>query len=231
MARRLYEEWFVHFRFPGHEGVEFDGELPKGWSAVELGDLVQVNPRTTVPRDGLKPFVPMGSLSETSMIVEGVEQRDGNSGAKFQNADTLVARITPCLENGKTGFVDFLDVDQPVAFGSTEFIVLRPLILGPCAIYCLARSHSFRDVAIKSMSGAEGRQRVRPESVQTFPIAQPPSELLDRFERIASPMFSRVSLLARQNANLRAQRDLLLPKLVSGEIDVSAAEEALEAAE
>ncbi|WP_116087776.1 restriction endonuclease subunit S [Tropicimonas sp. IMCC34011] len=231
MARRLYEEWFVHFRFPGHEGVEFDGELPREWSAVELDDLVQINPRTAVPRVSLKPFVPMGALSETSMVIEGIEQRDGNSGTKFQNADTLVARITPCLENGKTGFVDFLDENQPVAFGSTEFIVLRPLILGPCAIYCLARSHAFRDVAIKSMSGAEGRQRVRPESIQKYPIAQPPADLLDQFERIVSPMFSRVSLMARQNANLRAQRDLLLPKLVSGEIDVSGAEAALQAAE
>jgi len=173
----------------------------------------------------------MGSLSQTSMVIEGVEKREGNSGTKFQNADTLVARITPCLENGKTGFVNFLSDDQPVAFGSTEFIVLRPLVLGPCAIYCLSRSHAFRDVAIRSMSGAEGRQRVRPESVQTFPMAQPPQELLDRFEAIAAPMFSQISALARQNTNLRAQRDLLLPKLVSGEIDVSEAKTVLEAAE
>jgi len=231
MARRLYEEGFVHFRFPGHETAEFDCEMPRGWSAVELQDLVQVNPRTSVPREGLKPFVPMGSLSQTSMVIEGVEKREGNSGTKFQNADTLVARITPCLENGKTGFVNFLSDDQPVAFGSTEFIVLRPLVLGPCAIYCLSRSHAFRDVAIRSMSGAEGRQRVRPESVQTFPMAQPPQELLDRFEAIAAPMFSQISALARQNTNLRAQRDLLLPKLVSGEIDVSEAKTVLEAAE
>ncbi|WGI21213.1 restriction endonuclease subunit S [Amylibacter sp. IMCC11727] len=235
MARRLYEEWFVHFRFPGHGEVEFEegeaGVVPAGWPIVRLEEIVLVNPRTTVPREGFKPFVPMGSLSETNMTIGPIEERDGNSGTKFQNGDTLVARITPCLENGKTGFVNFLDEERPVAFGSTEFIVLRPLILAQHAIYCLARSHAFRDVAIKSMSGSEGRQRVRPESVKSFPIAKPPAVLLDRFEQIAQPMFAQVSALARTNANLRAQRDLLLPKLVSGEIDVSEAEEAIEAAE
>ena len=235
MARRLYDEWFVHFRFPGHEATEFVetslGLTPRGWPLVRLEELVEINPRTRVPKDGQKPFVPMGSLSETSMVIEPVEQREGNSGTKFQNDDTLVARITPCLENGKTGFVDFLSNEEPVAFGSTEFIVLRPSILGRCAVYCLARSHAFRDVAIKSMSGAEGRQRVRPESIQSFPCARPPADLLNRFERFCNPVFAQVSALARKNANLRAQRDLLLPKLVSGEIDVSGAEAGLEAAE
>lgn len=235
MARRLYEEWFVQFRFPGHEDVEFEetelGSSPSDWPVVQLKELLQINPRTTVPKEGFKPFVPMGSLSETSMIIGPIEEREGNSGTKFQNGDTLVARITPCLENGKTGFVDFLDEQRPVAFGSTEYIVLRPQALGQCATYCLARSHGFRDVTIKSMSGSEGRQRVRPESIQSLPIAQPPDALLDRFEHLAGPSFNQVSLLARKNANLRAQRDLLLPKLVSGEIDVSGAENALEAAE
>ncbi|TKA94576.1 restriction endonuclease subunit S [Cereibacter changlensis] len=236
MARRLYEEWFVHFRFPGHEAAEFRtsdaGDTPAGWPISRLEDLVQINPRTSVPSDGFKPFVPMGSLSETNMVVGPVEQREGNSGTKFQNNDTLVARITPCLENGKTGFVDFLTGDQPVGFGSTEFIVLRPAVLGRCAIYCLARSHAFRDVAIKSMSGSEGRQRVQPDSVKAFLVARPPTTLLDRFEDFAWPCFQQVSALAKKNANLRAQRDMLLPKLISGEIDFTyTLEAAKEAAE
>jgi type I restriction enzyme S subunit len=235
MARRLYEEWFVHFRFPGHEDAEFitsdAGDTPAGWPIRRLEELVQINPRTSVPSDGFKPFVPMGSLSETNMVIGPVEKREGNSGTKFQNNDTLVARITPCLENGKTGFVDFLTDEQPVGFGSTEFIVLRPAVLGRCAIYCLARSHAFRDVAIKSMSGSEGRQRVQPDSVKSFLVARPPTDLLDRFEDFARPCFRQVSALAKKNANLRAQRDMLLPKLISGEIDVSGAAELLEAAE
>jgi type I restriction enzyme S subunit len=225
MARRLYEEWFVHFRFPGHEGVGFKeselGEIPEGWEVRRLEDTVALNPRTKVPKEGEKLFVPMGALSESSMIVGSLERKPGNSGAKFQNGDTLFARITPCLENGKTGFVDFLPEEQPTACGSTEFIVLRSVSLCPEMVYLLARSDRFRDVAIKSMSGATGRQRVRVESLVEFPLVQPDNATLEAFQRFVSPCFKQARTLALKNSNLRAQRDMLLPKLVSGEIDVS----------
>jgi type I restriction enzyme S subunit len=225
MARRLYEEWFVHFRFPGHEEVSFKeselGEIPEKWEVRQLEEVVALNPRTKVPKEGEKWFVPMGALSESSMVVGSLEKKSGNSGAKFQNGDTLVARITPCLENGKTGFVDFLPEEQPTACGSTEFIVLRSISLCPEMVYLLARSDRFRDVAIKSMSGATGRQRVRVESLVELPVVQPDHATLEAFQRFVVPCFKQVRTLALKNANLRAQRDLLLPKLVSGEIDVS----------
>ncbi|MBA1147841.1 restriction endonuclease subunit S [Ectothiorhodospiraceae bacterium WFHF3C12] len=225
MARRLYEEWFVQFRFPGHEGAGFKeselGRIPDGWRCRRLEEVVALNPRTRVPKDGEKLFIPMGALSESSMTIVGTERKAGNSGAKFQNGDTLVARITPCLENGKTGFVDFLPDDQPTACGSTEFIVLRSQTLCPEMVYLLARSERFRDVAIKSMSGATGRQRIRVESIKEFPVVQPDDETLRRFQEFAGPCFRHIRVLAEKNTNLRTQRDLLLPKLVSGEIDVS----------
>lgn len=225
MSRRLYEEWFVHFRFPGHEDVGFIeselGRVPEGWEVRRLENTVALNPRTKVPKDGEKWFVPMGALSESSMIVGTLERKPGNSGAKFQNGDTLVARITPCLENGKTGFVDFLPEGQSTACGSTEFIVLRSISLCPEMVYLIARSDRFRDVAIKSMSGATGRQRVRVESLVEFPVIQPDNVTLEAFQRFVSPCFKQIRTLARKNTNLRAQRDLLLPQLVSGEIDVS----------
>ncbi|WP_202816929.1 restriction endonuclease subunit S [Pseudomonas citronellolis] len=225
MARRLYEEWFVQFRFPGHEGVKFKeselGLIPEGWKVVALETAVEINPKTKVERDGEKVFVPMGALSETGMVISGWEIKSGNSGAKFQNGDTLVARISPCLENGKTGFVDFLPASQPTACGSTEFIVLRSRSLCPEMVYCLSRSDRFREVAMKSMSGATGRQRVRVESLVGYPIAQPENELVAKYHAFAQPCFKEIRVLANKNANLRQQRDLLLPKLISGEIDVS----------
>lgn len=225
MARRLYEEWFVQFRFPGHEDVEFKeselGLIPEGWEVVALEKAVEINPKTKVERDGEKVFVPMGALSESGMVISGWEIKSGNSGAKFQNGDTLVARISPCLENGKTGFVDFLPANQPTACGSTEFIVLRSRSLCPEMVYCLSRSDRFREVAMKSMSGATGRQRVRVESLVGYPIAQPENELVAKYHAFAQPCFKEIRVLANKNANLRQQRDLLLPKLISGEIDVS----------
>ena len=225
IARRLYEEWFVQFRFPGYEGVKFKeselGPIPEGWEVVALEKAVEINPKTKVERDGEKVFVPMGALSETGMVISGWEIKSGNSGAKFQNGDTLVARISPCLENGKTGFVDFLPATQPTACGSTEFIVLRSRSLCPEIVYCLSRSDRFREVAMKSMSGATGRQRVRVESIVGYPIAQPEGELVAKYHAFAQPCFKEIRALANKNANLRQQRDLLLPKLISGEIDVS----------
>lgn len=225
MVRRLYEEWFVQYRFPGHEGVELKeselGLIPEGWEVVALEKAVEINPKTKVERDGEKIFVPMGALSETGMVISGWEIKSGNSGAKFQNGDTLVARISPCLENGKTGFVDFLPASQPTACGSTEFIVLRSRSLCPEMVYCLSRSDRFREVAMKSMSGATGRQRVRVESLVGYPIAQPEGELVAKYHAFAQPCFKKIRGLANKNANLRQQRDLLLPKLISGEIDVS----------
>ena len=87
MARRLYREWFVHFRFPGHEGCRFVesplGEIPKGWEVKALPDCIFINPRVSVPREGLKPFVPMGCLSNDSMLMSDIEEREGNGGSKF----------------------------------------------------------------------------------------------------------------------------------------------------
>jgi len=224
MARSLYREWFVHFRYPGHESITLVdsqlGQIPQGWMVKPAPDCIAINPRVTVPRDGEKPFVPMGCLSNDSMLISDIESRSGNSGAKFQNGDTLFARITPCLENGKTGFVQFLSDSQDVAFGSTEFIVLRSQTLTPEFVYCLARSDEFRNVAIKSMSGATGRQRVQEACFDAFLIAQPPHELLDRFTEIVAPSFRLIYSLHHQTENLRRTRDLLLPRLLSGQVNL-----------
>ena len=227
MARALYREWFVHFRFPGHESVPRVpsplGEIPQGWEVKRMPDCIHINPRVAVPRDGEKPFVPMGCLSNDSMLIADVESRAGNSGAKFQNGDTLFARITPCLENGKTGYVQFLPEAQSVGFGSTEFIVLRSRTLTPEFVYLLARSDEFRGVAIKSMSGATGRQRVQEKCFEDFQIVHPPHDLLEIFSTIVAPRFSLIYKLHLQIQNLRRTRDLLLPRLLSGQINVEAA--------
>jgi type I restriction enzyme S subunit len=224
MARALYREWFVHFRFPGHEKLPLVasplGDIPQGWEVKRVPECVDISPRGTVPRDGEKPFVPMGCLSNDSMLISDIESRAGNSGAKFQNGDTIFARITPCLENGKTGFVQFLPDAQAVGFGSTEFIVLRSRTLTPEFVYLLARSDDFRGVAIKSMSGATGRQRVQEQCFDDFQIAHPPRALLDRFSAIVAPSFRLIYKLHLQIQNLRRTRDLLLPRLLSGQVSL-----------
>lgn len=224
MAQAIYREWFVEFRFPGHEGVRMvDSELgpiPEGWGVVSASTAVEVDPKLKLDPTAVRPFVPMTSVSEWAMHIEPIEQRAGSAGSKFQTGDTLFARITPCLENGKTAFIHALAPDE-IGSGSTEFIVLRSRLLTPEFVYLLARSDPFRAHAIKSMSGATGRQRVRASCFDNYLVALPPNNILSRFRQIVAPMFSLSYALFRATQNLRQTRDLLLPRLISGEIDVS----------
>ncbi len=224
IAHATYREWFVNFRFPGHEKTEMvDSEVglvPRGWEVRRASDAIAINPRTRVPKEGEKPFVPMGSLSNNSMLIQGIEFRSGNSGSKFMNGDTLFARITPSLENGKTGYVQFLQPSQDVAFGSTEFIVLRSESLCSEYVYLMARSDSFRDNAIKSMTGASGRQRVQERCFDAFHFAHPDRATIEMFSDVVRPLFHSIQTMSEKNDNLRRTRDLLLPKLLSGEVDV-----------
>ncbi len=224
MAQSLYREWFVHFRFPGHEKkgmVESPlGMIPERWEVVKFSTAVEIDPPTRIPKEGEKPFVSMANLSSVSMLIDSYEMRSGNGGSKFKNDDTLFARITPCLENGKTGYVQFLPSDQAVAFGSTEFIVLRSKTLCPEYVYLMARSNEFRDNAIKSMTGATGRQRVQVSCFDKFLLAHPDTDTLTAFRELVAPIFGSIYILAQKNANLRQTRDLLLPRLISGEVDV-----------
>lgn len=224
MARAIYREWFVHFRFPGHENVTLVdsplGPLPRDWTATVASSALQINPKIRSDESTHYPFVTMGDLSTMQMVCYPSEIKVGGSGAKFMNGDTLFARITPCLENGKTGFVQCLEEGE-VGRGSTEFIVLRGRLVGGAFTYCLARSDEFRNHAMKSMSGASGRQRVRNECFENFHLAVPPIELSDRFEKTVRTSFSGAHSLTKQNRLLGKLRDRLLPKLVTGRIDVT----------
>jgi type I restriction enzyme S subunit len=223
MAQVIYKEWFVNLRFPGHKKIKMVksklGMIPDEWEVVKSSDAIVVNPSIKVDKNIPKPYVDMGGLSEASMIIEPKEQRTGSNGSKYQNGDTLFARITPCLENGKTGFVQFL-AEGEEGIGSTEFIVLRSKSLSPEFVYFLARSEDFRNNAIKSMTGASGRQRVQSECFNKYLLAQPRQNILDKFTEIVRPMFQSIFQLDSKNKNLRKTRDLLLPKLISGEIDL-----------
>jgi len=218
-ARLLYEEWFVRLRFPGHEHTPVNDGVPEGWEGVPTPEAIDINPKTKLSDASEHWWVEMGDLPPNSMVIQGARLRDGRSGSKFQNGDTLFARITPCLENGKTAFVDFLD-DGQVARGSTEFIVLRSKRLTPEFVYSLARTYAFRHNAIKSMIGASGRQRVQESCFDKFRVLVPPPPLLNTFTDTARPIFRQIRTLHLASRRAREARDLLLPRLISGEVAV-----------
>ena len=218
-ARQLYREWFVRLRFPGHEHTPITNGVPEGWERVPTPEAVDINPTTRLSDQIEHWSVEMADLPTNGMVIQQASKREGRSGSKFRNGDTLFARITPCLENGKTAFVDFMDVGE-VARGSTEFIVLRSRRLTQEFVYCLARTYDFRENAIKSMIGSSGRQRVQESCFDKFLVLVPPSTLLSLFTDSVRPVFQQIKVLHAQNQQLRAACGLLLPRLMSGEIAV-----------
>ena len=221
MAENLYREWFVRFRFPGHETAEFENGIPKGWAYRRADEVIVFNPTLKTGSQTEFTIIPMEALSTNSMVLDSscFVRQDSISGRRSQNGDTLLAKITPCLENGKTGFVMGMPENE-VFGGSTEFVVMRSKALTPHYVYCIARSYYFRQTAILSMNGADGRQRVDEDKLKSTKILQPEKTVLDRFETIVTPIFDGVYQMVQENKNLIQQRDLLLPRLMSGKLEV-----------
>jgi type I restriction enzyme S subunit len=244
MARALFKSWFVDFdpvrakaevRDPGlprHLADLFPdsfkdseiGEIPKGWWAAPLPAAIAVNPTRSLRKGDVAPYLDMANMPTYGHTPDAVIERPFGSGMRFENGDTLVARITPCLENGKTAYVDFLEEGQ-VGWGSTEYIVLRPKSPLPTEFaYCLARAQEFREFAIQSMTGSSGRQRVPAESLSHYLLALPTRSVADQFGKLVKPFFSRVRAAAAESRTLAALLDVLLPRLVSGQLRVKDAE-------
>ena len=166
----------------------------------------------------------MAGLATGGHCVEPAIQREFGSGTKFRNGDTLLARITPCLENGKTAFVDFL-ADEQVGWGSTEFIVLRPKAPLPEYLgYLLCRHPPFRKHAIHSMSGTSGRQRVQNDILGRYPLALPHEDVVLAFADAVWPMQRGIAANHSRAQTLATLRDTLLPRLISGQLRLPDAE-------
>jgi type I restriction enzyme S subunit len=218
IARAIFKSWFVDFnpvraKAEGRKPYGMDeatadlfpscltnsglGEIPDGWEVAPLPKLIDVNPTRSLRKGDIAPYLDMANMPTRGHAPDEVIDRPFGSGMRFINGDTLVARITPCLENGKTAFVDFLH-DGQVGWGSTEYIVLRPKPPLPEEFaYCLARSEGFRDFAIQSMTGSSGRQRVPAESLAHFQLAIPPKPLAESFSCLVKPLFARGSRRVR----------------------------------
>lgn len=251
MARALFKAWFVDFlpvrakmegrwrcgqSLPGLPAHLYDlfpdrlveselGEIPEGWRVVELEQVNEINPPRVLRRGQCAPYLDMASMPTRGHVPLRVVERPYTSGTRFTNGDTLLARITPCLENGKTAFVDFLAPNE-VGWGSTEFIVLRPKPPLPAEFgYCLARDPGFREFAIQSMTGTSGRQRVQPEALARYLLVVPSDGVAKAFGALVEPWFRKASASERESRTLAALRDALLPKLIRGEIRVKEAEQ------
>jgi len=190
--------------------------------------VIDVNPQRKLKRGVSAPYLGMSDVPTASALAPRPDDRAYTSGTRFMNGDTLMARITPCLENGKTCFVDFLGQDV-VGWGSTEFLVLRAMDGFPVALpYFLARRADVRDHAVANMTGTSGRQRCPASAFDKFAIWLPSGLDLTRWGVMADQSLEVMRSLEDENATLAELRDALLPKLLSGEIRVGDAEDLVE---
>ena len=173
------------------------------WTTIRAADFIEFNPRLSIKKNAIATKVAMDKLQPFTKKIPATEQAEFAGGSKFCNGDTIMARITPCLENGKTAFVDILQ-DGEVGFGSTEFIVMRARdgISDPQFIYYLATSPAFRNVAIKSMVGSSGRQRVQQGVLDDLELVVPPLEEQQKIGAFLALFDEKIALNNKINDNL-----------------------------
>jgi type I restriction enzyme S subunit len=192
-----------------------------GLGYCQIADFIDVNPKRSLRKNEPAKCVDMSYLSTTGPFPSGWETKGYNGGMKFVNGDTIMARITPCLENGKVAYVNFLN-DGEVAFGSTEYIVLHAKEgVAPVFTYFLARNKNFVDYATKNMNGSSGRQRVSGDTIGKYMIPVIVSDSLNEFSRFATPAMEVIRNNSFESRSLAATRDALLPLLLSGELSIS----------
>jgi type I restriction enzyme S subunit len=237
IARAIFKSWFVDFDpvrakaagqpphglapeiavlFPNSFEDSELGEIPKGWQVKRFPDAIDVNPARSLPRGTVAPYLEMGNMPTSSARAISWEHRAFGSGMRFINGDTLVARITPCLENGKTAHVDFL-ANGKVGWGSTEYIVLRSKPPLPTAYsYFLARTNDLRSHVIKNMTGTSGRQRAPAECLDAYNVVLPIEPVARRFGEMVSPMLAAMKTNDEASASLSGTGLGPVPRLQAG---------------
>lgn len=228
IARGLFEEWFVRFRFPGHEAVPMvdtpDGPLPEGWQWSCFGDLV-AEVREGVDPSKVEPTTPYLGLEHlprrsTTLTEHGLAGDVGSLKLRFQRGDVLFGKIRPYFH--KVVWAP----DDGVA--SSDAIIYRPRDTSSAAMaLAVASSDAFVAMSVQTSNGTK-MPRANPAVLRGFQVATDAGKWADAYQSAAMPIIELCASLAVSNARLATSRDLLLPRLISGQLSVTAAERELE---
>ena len=189
------------------------------WKECKLKDIVEINPTESLKKGTVAKKIGMDVLQPYCRAIPSFSFEPYTGGTKFKNGDTIMARITPCLENGKTAMVNILD-DNEIGFGSTEYIVFRAKnnITDPYFIYYLVTSDCIRNPAIKSMVGSSGHQRVQTDVVANLSIKLPPLPTQQKIAAILSSLDDKIELNNKINTNLEQQAQALFKEMFESKI-------------
>ena len=225
MAQMIYREWFVNFRFPGHENVKLVeselGPIPEGWIPTRLGDLCSEKRRGVHPND-LDPNTPYIGLEHLprKSIALGEWGRAGDVGStklRFNRGEILFGKIRPYFHKVGVAPVDGVASSDAIVIVPSEAVHFG-------AVVCCVSSEDFVLHATQTSQGTK-MPRANWDVLTKYPLPIPDAPLLEQFNGAIRPIVDLLQNLVFRNRNLRATRDLLLPKLISGEIPVDATDE------
>lgn len=179
------------------------------WRKKQLQEIAFLKPTETLKKGDIAPNIPMANIKEFQRDVLKIDYGEFRGGTKFRNGDTLLAKITPCLENGKTAFVNCLQEDE-IGFGSTEFIVLRAKEnIDERFLYYLSISPEFRKQAISLMEGTSGRKRVNENALKISDFLIPGLEEQRKIANILSAIDDKIQINNQINQELEAMTKTL----------------------
>ena len=218
-ARLIYREWFVHLRFPGHEHVKITDGLPEGWGLRKLGDIAETNKESYQAKelpDEIN-YIDISSVAQGRVVSKTripAREAPGRARRRIRNGDTIWSNVRPNLR----AYALMLEPEE-LDVVSTGFTVLTATRVPYTWLYIFVTTDNFVGHLVNHATGA-GYPAVRPHDFERAALPLPPRELLDQFHEAAEPNFRLACKLDQQNQKLAQARDLLLPRLMNGEIAV-----------
>ena len=218
-ARLLYREWFVHFRFPGHEPVKVIDGIPQGWGRRTLGDVAKTNRESYRAKelpDAIN-YIDISSVAQGRIVSKTrvlASEAPGRARRKIGDGDIIWSNVRPNLR----AYALMLEPDE-LDVVSTGFTVLTATRVPFTWLYMFLTTDNFVGHLANHATGA-GYPAVRPDDFERAALPMPPKVLLEQFHETAEPKFRLICKLDQQNQKLSQARDLLLPRLMNGEIAV-----------
>lgn len=182
-----------------------------GSEEIELNEIAEINPERKLKKNQMALCYDMSTLPLKGSTPINGEYKPYTGGMRFSNGDTLMARITPCLENGKAAYINMLK-DEEVAFGSTEYIVLSPKSVPSSFFYFLVRNNDFIQYAISQMTGTSGRQRASGDDIGKFKLKKPNESDLMQFDKLGTVVLTQMRLLSDEIQSLMRLQELIISK-------------------
>lgn len=218
-ARQLYKEWFVHFRFPGHEHVKINDGVPEGWEPTTLGAVVTTNDQSYSAKnlpDHLR-YIDISAVSKGEITINSPiasDEAPGRARRIAKHGDVIWSNVRPNLR----AYALVMHPDEIDVF-STGFTILSSSIFPFSFLYLYTTTDAFVNFLVNHATGAS-YPAVRSDDFKRADVVVPPSHLLKAFHDLCEPNFEMVAVLRQQNGQLATARDLILPRLMSGAISI-----------